>query len=108
MKKKCLHIQERMLGYCLQQLQKKIYNLVLRRFLAIFYPPAIYSKVSVITKMQKERFFTSDKVCIELGYLEVLKPDRDSNERESTKYEIFEHIKKRSRRKTRRLNSKRR
>ena len=78
----------------LNDLQKKIYNLVLRRFLAIFYPPAIYSKVSVITKIQKERFFTSDKVCIELGYLEVLKPDRDSNERESTNMKFLSTLKK--------------
>ena len=78
----------------LKEIEKKIYNLVLRRFLAIFYPPAVYSKVSVITKIHKERFFTSDKVCTELGYLEVLKPDSDSNDSESKNMKFLSTLKK--------------
>ena len=78
----------------LKDVQKKIYNMVIRRFLAIFYPPAVYSKVSVITKINTERFFTSDKVCIDLGYLEVLKPDSDNNERESTNMKFLSLLKK--------------
>ena len=78
----------------LKDLEKKIYNLVLRRFLAIFYPPAVYSKVSVITKIGKERFFTTDKVCIELGYLEVLKPDNDINDSENVNMKFLSTLKK--------------
>nr|WP_253201602.1 DNA topoisomerase [Clostridium sp. DSM 17811] len=78
----------------LKEMEKKVYNLVLRRFLAIFYPPAVYNKVSVITKINKERFFTSDKVCVELGYLEVLKPDNESNDRESTNMKFLSLLKK--------------
>ncbi len=78
----------------LKDIQKKVYNLVLRRFLAIFYPPAVYSKVSVITKIDTERFFTSDKVCIELGYLEVLKPFNDGNDHESTNMKFLSLLKK--------------
>lgn len=78
----------------LKDIEKKIYNLVLRRFLAIFYPPAVYSKVSVITKIHSERFFTSDKVCIEIGYLEVLKPDSDSIDSESTSMKFLSTLKK--------------
>lgn len=78
----------------LKEMEKKVYNLVLRRFLAIFYPPAVYNKVSVITKINKERFFTSDKVCVELGYLEVLKPDSDSNDSESTNMKFLSTLKK--------------
>jgi len=78
----------------LKDLEKKIYNLVLRRFLAIFYPPAVYSKVSVITKIGKERFFTTDKVCIELGYLEVLKPDNDNNDSENVNMKFLSTLKK--------------
>lgn len=78
----------------LKEIEKKIYNLVLRRFLAIFYPAAVYSKVSVITKIDKERFFTSDKVCTELGYLEVLKPDSDSNDSESKNMKFLSTLKK--------------
>ncbi|WP_443661939.1 DNA topoisomerase [Clostridium sp.] len=78
----------------LKEMEKKVYNLVLRRFLAIFYPPAVYNKVSVITKINNERFFTSDKVCVELGYLEVLKPDSDSNDSESTNMKFLSLLKK--------------
>jgi len=78
----------------LKEIEKKIYNLVLRRFLAIFYPPAVYSKVSVITKINTERFFTSDKVCIELGYLEVLKPESDNNDSENTNMKFLSTLKK--------------
>ncbi|MBX4265839.1 DNA topoisomerase [Clostridium estertheticum] len=78
----------------LKEMERKVYNLVLRRFLAIFYPPAVYNKVSVITKINKEKFFTSDKVCVELGYLEVLKPDNESNDRESTNMKFLSLLKK--------------
>ncbi|MBU3110330.1 DNA topoisomerase [Clostridium lacusfryxellense] len=78
----------------LKDVQKKIYNMVIRRFLAIFYPPAVYSKVSVITKIDTERFFTTDKVCIELGYLEVLKPDSDNNDRAGTNMKFLSLLKK--------------
>ena len=78
----------------LKEIEKKIYNLVLRRFLAIFYPPAVYSKVAVITKIDNERFFTSDKVCIELGYLEVLKPDSDNSDGESKNMKFLSTLKK--------------
>ncbi|MBW9155205.1 DNA topoisomerase [Clostridium tagluense] len=78
----------------LKDIEKKIYDLVLRRFLSIFYPPAVYSKVSVITKIHKERFFTTDKVCVELGYLQVLKPDNDSNDSESKNMKFLSTLKK--------------
>ena len=78
----------------LKDLEKKIYNLVTRRFLAIFYPAAVYNKVSVITKIEKERFFTSDKVCTEIGYLEVLKPATDSNDNESKNMKFLSTLKK--------------
>ncbi|WP_125005911.1 DNA topoisomerase [Clostridium tagluense] len=78
----------------LKDIEKKIYDLVLRRFLSIFYPPAVYSKVSVIAKIHKERFFTTDKVCVELGYLQVLKPDNDSNDSESKNMKFLSTLKK--------------
>ncbi|MGP1611504.1 MAG: DNA topoisomerase [Catonella sp.] len=60
------------------ELNKKIYDLITRRFLAIFYPPAIYEKVSLVTgikhKMEDftEEFFSYVKVLKEKGYLEVM------------------------------------
>ena len=61
----------------LPDLQKEVYKLIVKRFLAIFYPPAEYSKVSITIEVQngeyKEEFSTSGRVCLNQGYLEVLK-----------------------------------
>lgn len=64
----------------LKELEKQVYNLILRRFLAIFYPAAKYSKVTIITKILEERFYTNDKICTNFGYLEVLKPEKETRE----------------------------
>ena len=42
---------------------KGVYDLIVRRFLSIFYPPAVYQKVAIVTKMKEESFFSSFKVC---------------------------------------------
>ncbi|MDY3919333.1 MAG: DNA topoisomerase [Candidatus Limivivens sp.] len=49
----------------------RVYDLIVRRFLSIFYPPAVYQKVSLVTKMDTERFFCGCRVLVEPGYLEV-------------------------------------
>lgn len=51
---------------------KGVYDLIVRRFLSIFYPPAVYQKVAiVIKKIKEESFFSSFKVLAEEGYLKV-------------------------------------
>lgn len=50
----------------------KVYETIVRRFLAIFYPAAVYQKVSLTTKMKNESFFASFKVLEEPGYLKVM------------------------------------
>ena len=50
---------------------QKIYDCIVRRFLSIFYPPAVYQKISIVTKMKEESFFSSFKVLAEEGYLKV-------------------------------------
>lgn len=49
----------------------KVYETIVRRFLSIFYPPAVYQKINLVTKMKKECFFSSFKILIEEGYLKV-------------------------------------
>ncbi len=49
----------------------KVYDCIVRRFLSIFYPPAVYQKVSIVTKIKEESFFSSFKVLAEEGYLKV-------------------------------------
>lgn len=55
----------------LPDLSKKVYDVIVRRFLSIFYPAAVYQKVSIVTKIKEESFFSSFKVLAEEGYLKV-------------------------------------
>ena len=50
---------------------KNVYDCIVRRFLSIFYPPAVYQKVAITTKIKEESFFSSFKVLAEEGYLKV-------------------------------------
>ena len=50
---------------------KGVYDLIVRRFLSIFYPPAVYQKVAIVMKIKEESFFSSFKVLAEEGYLKV-------------------------------------
>ena len=63
----------------LQELQKQVYRLIVKRFLAIFYPPAEYSKVNATVEVENETFFSNGKVCVNKGYLEILKPEKKNN-----------------------------
>lgn len=55
----------------LSHLSCQVYDLIVRRFLSIFYPPAIYQKVAIVTKMKEESFFSNFKVLAGEGYLKV-------------------------------------
>ena len=55
----------------LSELSGKVYGTIVRRFLSIFYPPAVYQKISLVSRMGKEAFFSSFKVLAEEGYLKV-------------------------------------
>ena len=50
---------------------QRVYETIVRRFVCVFYPPAVYQKISLVTKMQGESFFSSFKVLLEEGYLKV-------------------------------------
>lgn len=55
----------------LGSLQMKVYEVIARRFLSIFYPPAVYQKYSLHMEKQGEHFFANYKVLAEEGYLKV-------------------------------------
>ena len=55
----------------LPDLNRKIYQVIVRRFLSIFYPAAIYQKYAVEIEVKGEHFFASFKVLKEAGYLKV-------------------------------------
>ena len=49
----------------------KVYDTIVKRFLAIFYPSAVYQKVAIVMKKDTESLFSSFKVLISEGYLKV-------------------------------------
>lgn len=51
---------------------KGVYDLIVRRFLSIFYPPAVYQKVAVTMQVKEESFFSNFRVLAEEGYLKVV------------------------------------
>ena len=64
-------------------LSKRVYVLIAKRFLSIFYPPAVYQKVSLTVKIDTESFFASFRVLVEEGYLKVAnagKPAQPAND----------------------------
>ena len=65
----------------LPELQKQVYKVIVKRFLAIFYPPAEYNKIQVTVKIKEETFHCSGKVCVKQGFLEILKPIEKENKK---------------------------
>ena len=57
----------------LPALSAKVYELIVRRFLSIFYPPAVYRKFALCIRVKEERFFANFKVLAEEGYLKVIR-----------------------------------
>lgn len=55
----------------LSPISAKVYEIVCRRFLSIFYPPAVYQKITLVTLVKGERFFAAFKVLAEEGYLKA-------------------------------------
>lgn len=55
----------------ISELTAKVYELIVRRFLSIFYPAAVYQKFSLCIRVKEERFFATFKVLAEEGYLKV-------------------------------------
>ena len=55
----------------LSSLTAKVYEVITRRFLSIFYPPAVYQKYSLELAAEKEHFYSSFRVMLEAGYLKI-------------------------------------
>ena len=58
----------------------KVYELIARRFLSIFYPAAVYKKVSLVTMIGKERLFSACRVLEKEGYLKVINGKKSGEE----------------------------
>ena len=92
----------------LPELHKKVYKVIVNRFLAIFYPPAEYQRIQVTLEIEngekKENFYASEKVCVKQGFLEILKPEKvnkkgqedgeEENSKQENNIEILKSLKK--------------
>ncbi len=58
----------------LPALHKRVYKIITKRFLSIFYPAAEYNKINVTVNIEDETFYANGKVCTKRGYLDILKP----------------------------------
>ncbi|MFT3984718.1 MAG: DNA topoisomerase [Lachnospiraceae bacterium] len=67
----------------LSALSERVYEIIVRRFLSIFYPPAIYQKMGITAKIENESFFTSFKVLVDEGYLKISRFSFIKNKQES-------------------------
>ncbi len=70
---------------------KKVYEIIVRRFLSIFYPPAVYNKIALTLLCKGERLFANFKVLLDEGYLPITvysfgkQKDEDEKEKYSAK-----------------------
>jgi DNA topoisomerase III len=62
--------------------ERRVFDLVARRFLAVFHPPARYARTTVVTLVEEERFRTRGKVTLEAGWRAVYGVEAD-HERQS-------------------------
>ena len=70
----------------LSELEQQTLKLITKRFLAIFYPPAEFNKLNIVIDIDKEKFTSSDKICIAQGYQKILKnKELDEEEKQLTK-----------------------
>jgi DNA topoisomerase-3 len=77
---------------------RNVYEVIVRRFLCIFYPPARYSKISLVARCGEECFFSSFKIMTAQGYLEIATASfarkkavpADKSKEESTEEETFD------------------
>ena len=78
----------------LSELKKNVYKLIVKRFIAIFYPPAEYNKVALTLNIENETFTANGKVCTKQGFLEVLK-NKVKND-DTSNLDILANLKKNS------------
>ena len=82
----------------LPEVQQKIYNVIVKRFLQIYFPPAEYNKINLTLDKDGENFYASTRICINEGYLVVAKSikkgkekvadDEDENEDETSNVDL--------------------
>jgi DNA topoisomerase-3 len=66
--------------------ERRVFDLIAKRFLAVFHPPARYARTTVITVVEEERFRTRGKVTLEAGWRAVygVEPDQERQSEDET------------------------
>lgn len=70
----------------LNDVAKKVYEIIVRRFLSIFYPPAVYQKIALTLDCNGEKLFANFKVLVEPGYLPITVYSFGNKKEEEEKY----------------------
>ena len=75
---------------------RKVYEVIVRRFLSIFYGPAVYKKISVTASIGKERFFAGSRVLVDKGYLAIAVKETAQNKQDEPQLDagFFEGLRK--------------
>ena len=60
---------------------KKVYEIIVRRFLAIFYPPAVYRRINITAMIDKESFFSSFRILEDEGYFKIMNYSFQNNKK---------------------------
>ena len=69
----------------LSDLQRRVYDLIVRRFLSIFYPAAEYETTKLVVQVGAEQLFASAKALKNPGFLEIMgRPGNDENKEEES------------------------
>ncbi len=77
----------------LSELHQKIYKLIVKRFLSIFFPPAEYSKLAITLEIAGQSFYANSKICTKKGYLLVISEDKEDVEISSEETEKLAKLK---------------
>ena len=67
----------------LSEMHSKVYDLIVRRFLSIFYPPAEYMGVKLTVSIEKEKLFATAKVLKKKGYMEIAGVSKQNDDDEN-------------------------
>lgn len=77
----------------LSDLHKDIYKLIVKRFLSIFFPAAEFMRLAVTIDIAGQKFYSNAKICVNQGYLEVIKSDKE-DATENANVEALKKLKK--------------
>jgi len=63
--------------------ERKLYDLIIRRFIAVLYPPVKYDRITLITTVEGEKFYSRGKVIREPGWKAVYGKETDQEQGEN-------------------------